>query len=72
MVSPRSHIKIEQLPNSPNSTGPNPRAAPAQRQVRQRPGGQNGQIGGPAQEAHQGDSQVAHLHVLARYVQFEC
>lgn len=52
----------------PLRPGPNPRAATAQRQVRQGPGSSQRQVGGADQEAHQGSSQVAHFHVLARYV----
>lgn len=48
--------------------GPNSRAAPPKRKVRQGAGGSHGQVRRPDQEAHQGDAQVSHLARLDRLV----
>lgn len=54
---------------TPQPTGPDTRAAPPQRQVREDPGEPHGQVRGPDQGPEgQGGAQVAHLPHLGWYV----
>ncbi len=66
LLPPSLRWNADRPPFIPNATGANTRATPPQRQVRQGAGGQDGQVGGAGQEAHQGGAQGAHLHVLDR------